>query len=119
MASLGALYNRGGGEVVFNLGQSLQAKVSSMICQGDWRWPRIRNRVTQTIINYTTPNFRLDCAKEDSIVWLPHSSIVTLSNLHGRPLELDSPLKLGQKWFGMVDMFFDGLLCFGWLCKIS
>lgn len=32
---LGPLYNRFGSEVVFNLGRSLQAKVSSIIVQGD------------------------------------------------------------------------------------
>lgn len=34
---MGPLYDRFGSEVVFNLETSLQARVSSIIFQGDWR----------------------------------------------------------------------------------
>ncbi|XP_058207798.1 uncharacterized protein LOC131320907 [Rhododendron vialii] len=57
---------------VFNLGRSLHSKVSSIVHNGDWKWPRQRNRVTQTIMSQTPPNFKPVCGKEDSVVWLPH-----------------------------------------------
>lgn len=51
--SLGPLYKRFGEEVVYHAGRSLQAKVSSIIHLGQWRWPRARNRVIQNIVAQT------------------------------------------------------------------
>ncbi|GFZ02663.1 hypothetical protein Acr_15g0012710 [Actinidia rufa] len=39
--------------VVRDLGNSLQANVSSIICEGDWKWPRQRNRLS--CISWLTP----------------------------------------------------------------
>lgn len=69
---LGPLYHKFGKSVVYNLGRSLSSKVSAIIYNGDWRWPRQRNRVTQFIMAHTPPNFKRECGKEDSVVWLPH-----------------------------------------------
>lgn len=40
---LGPLYKRFGENVCSNIGRSLQAKVSTIIKDGDWFWPRPRN----------------------------------------------------------------------------
>lgn len=57
---------------MYNLGGSLNFKVDHIIHQGDWRWPRPKNRVTQSIISQTTTTFKPDRDKEVSITWLPH-----------------------------------------------
>ncbi|KAI8537423.1 hypothetical protein RHMOL_Rhmol09G0022900 [Rhododendron molle] len=72
---MGPLYDRFGNEVVFNLGRSLQARVSFIISQGGWRWPRTRNRITQDIINHAhSVDLKPDITREDSIVSLPQSN---------------------------------------------
>ena len=50
---LGPLYKRFGDEVAYNDGRSLQAKVSSIIHNGQWRWQRARNCVIRNIIAET------------------------------------------------------------------
>lgn len=50
---LGPLYKRFGNEVVQNIGRSLHVKVSSLIHQGAWKWPRLRNGFVQSIIAQT------------------------------------------------------------------
>lgn len=71
---LGPLYKRYGEDVVYNLGRSLHARVFSIIHRGQWRWPRARNRIIQSIINHTPANFLPDCANADQVVWLPSSN---------------------------------------------
>lgn len=71
---LGPFYKRLGEEVVYNLGASLNAKVSSIIHQGQWKWPRSKNRITQSIIHQTPATLHPDCTTEDLVVWLPSSN---------------------------------------------
>ena len=56
--SLGPLYKNFGEEVFRNLGISLQAKVSTIVSNGDWIWPRQRNRIIRHIMVNTPPNFK-------------------------------------------------------------
>ncbi|XP_058198389.1 uncharacterized protein LOC131313912 [Rhododendron vialii] len=70
----GPLFKGFGESVVYNLGKSLLSKVSSIIYNGAWRWPRQRNRVTQFIVVHTPADFQPNCLHEDSVVWLPHPS---------------------------------------------
>lgn len=60
--------------MVYNAGRSLHAKVSSIISNGLWRWPRARNRVIQTIIGQTPATLLLECDVEDSVIWLTSSN---------------------------------------------
>lgn len=69
---LGPLYDKFGESVVYDLGRSLSSKVSTIIQNEDWKWPRQRNRITQSIMAHTPSDFKPDCGKEDSVVWLPH-----------------------------------------------
>lgn len=55
--SLGHLYLKLGDRVVFNLGRSLGAKISSIIENGRWKWPRGRSTVIAEIIANTTVIF--------------------------------------------------------------
>src|SRR5450432_1701963 len=68
---LGPLYKRFGDEVAYNDGRSLQAKVSSIIHNGQWRWQRARNCVIRNIIAETPATLIPVCDIEDSVVWLP------------------------------------------------
>ena len=45
--SLGPLYKHFGEEAERNLGTSLQAKVSTIVSNGDWIWQRQRNRIVR------------------------------------------------------------------------
>lgn len=65
LAFLGPLHKKFGEEIVFNLGRSLQAKVSSIIYPGEWHWP---------ILRQTPPDFKPNCSRDDYVVWLPHPS---------------------------------------------
>lgn len=68
---LGPLYKRYGENVCSNIGRSLHARVSAIICDGTWSWPRQRNRYIQEIKNNTPPDFLPDISNEDSVVLIP------------------------------------------------
>lgn len=53
---IGPLYARLGDRVVNNVGRSLRANVASIIDNGAWKWPRLRNPLIQTIIIQTPQN---------------------------------------------------------------
>ncbi|KAI8561976.1 hypothetical protein RHMOL_Rhmol04G0382500 [Rhododendron molle] len=72
--SFGPLHKRFGKEVVFKWGGLFKLRCLPLFCQGEWRWPRLRNRVTQEIIRHTPPNLRPDSLREDCVVWVPHPS---------------------------------------------
>ncbi|KAI8537304.1 hypothetical protein RHMOL_Rhmol09G0013100 [Rhododendron molle] len=67
----GPLYNLFGEDIVHNVGSSLLAKVSSIIQNGDWHWPRQRNRAIMQIMRSTPATLRPYIAVEDSVTWLP------------------------------------------------
>lgn len=71
---LGPFYGKIGDRVVNNVGRSLRAKVASIIAQGMWRWPRLRNPLIQAIIAQTPPSLRPNSEVEDYVLWLPHPS---------------------------------------------
>lgn len=85
--------------MVYYVGRSLHAKVPSIIHNGQWRWPRLRNRFTQFIVAQTPPNLLPDESKADTVRWLGHSSGVFLSDQLGRPLE---PKIRGRQWNRVV-----------------
>ncbi|KAI8533301.1 hypothetical protein RHMOL_Rhmol11G0286700 [Rhododendron molle] len=67
--NLGPLFHKFGDRVSFNLGRSLNAKVSSIIYQGGWRWPRLRNAAIREVIANTEGGLLPDISKEDEVVW--------------------------------------------------
>lgn len=67
--TLGPLFQKFGNRVVFNLGRSLCAKVSSIIVNGRWRWPRGRNATINEIIAATDGDLLPQVAQEDRVVW--------------------------------------------------
>lgn len=69
--SLGPLYKRFGEEVVYDAGRSLQVRVSSIFFQGQWRWPRARNRIIRSIVAQTSDTLIPNSDVEDSVRWLP------------------------------------------------
>lgn len=60
--------------MVYNKGRSIQAKADSIICNGQWKWHRPRNRVTRSTMSHSPPNLQTEIYKEDSIQWLPYAS---------------------------------------------
>lgn len=66
--------------MVYYSGRSLHAKFPSIIHNGQWRWPRLRNRFTQFIVAQTPPNLLPDESKADTVRWLGPDQL-------GRPLE--------------------------------
>ncbi|KAI8546448.1 hypothetical protein RHMOL_Rhmol07G0118400 [Rhododendron molle] len=66
----GPLYNLFGEDIVCNVGSSLLVKVSSIIQNGDWHWPRQRNRAIMQIMS-TPSTLRPYTAVEDPVTWLP------------------------------------------------
>ncbi|KAI8534468.1 hypothetical protein RHMOL_Rhmol10G0092200 [Rhododendron molle] len=63
------LFLKYGDQVVFNLGRSLHATVSSIIHNDSWRWPRCRHPIIRKIIEHTDPNLTPHVDNEDSVVW--------------------------------------------------
>ena len=55
---LGSLFKRFGEGLVRDLGCSLLSKVCSIICDGDWKWPRQRNRAIMYIVASSPPDFK-------------------------------------------------------------
>ncbi|KAI8531403.1 hypothetical protein RHMOL_Rhmol11G0133800 [Rhododendron molle] len=66
--SLGPLYKRFGENMCSNIERSLQAKVSTIIKEGDWAWPRPRNRYIQEINTNTPSSFTPNSLNEDGVV---------------------------------------------------
>ncbi|XP_058189339.1 uncharacterized protein LOC131306925 [Rhododendron vialii] len=58
-----------GEAVVTNRGLALRAKVASIIDQGQWKWPRIRNRAVLSIIRNTPEIFLPSTSDCDKVVW--------------------------------------------------
>lgn len=63
-----------GGSIVNHVGSSLLAKVSSIVRDGNWHWPRQRNRAVMNIIRNTPPTFRPNPEIDDSVIWMPTSN---------------------------------------------
>lgn len=78
--------------MVYYAGRSLHAKFPSIIHNGQWRWPRLRNRFTQFIVAQTPPNLLPDESKADTVRWLGPDQL-------GRPLE---PKIRGRQWNRVV-----------------
>lgn len=79
---LGPLYQRFGERVCSNIGMSLNAKVSSLIHNGTWKWPRGRRRITQEIKDNTPEGFLPVVIEDDSMIWCPsNSSIFTMKSV--------------------------------------
>ncbi|XP_058216740.1 uncharacterized protein LOC131327608 [Rhododendron vialii] len=95
---LGPLFNKFGENIVYNLGRSLNSKVSSIIHDGVWRWPRQRNRATQFIIEHTPADFKPICDRLDSVVWIPHLAGFTVSSAW-EAIRLKFPI---QPWSSIV-----------------
>ncbi|XP_057499378.1 uncharacterized protein LOC130783655 [Actinidia eriantha] len=63
-------------EVVRDLGCSLQARVSSIICNDDWVWPRQRNRVILHNMSRTPQDFKP--IVRDKVLWTPSDGIFSV-----------------------------------------
>ncbi|GFY97547.1 hypothetical protein Acr_12g0000880 [Actinidia rufa] len=66
-----AAMRKSGDKIQWDLGSSLQAKVSSIICNGEWSWPRQRNRAIMSIMADTLPYFKPNAENTDKVVWVP------------------------------------------------
>lgn len=53
---------------------ALLAKVSSIIQNGEWRWPRERNRAIMQIMRSAPSNLRPNTGVDDSVIWIPASN---------------------------------------------
>lgn len=51
----------------------MHTKVSSMISNEGWNWPRRLNGVMAGIVNQIPANEMLDCSKDDHLRWTPSS----------------------------------------------
>lgn len=71
---LGPLYQRFRERVCSNIGLSLNAKVSSLIRNGTWKWPRGCSRITQEIKDNTPEGFLPVVTEDDSMIWSPSNS---------------------------------------------
>ena len=68
--TLGSSYKIFGERAVRDLGSSLLAKVSSIIDNGSWKWPRQRNSTILHIMAHT-PTFLPDVNQSDRVIWTP------------------------------------------------
>ncbi|GFY92809.1 hypothetical protein Acr_08g0012050 [Actinidia rufa] len=57
--------------IVRNLGSFLQARVSSIICNGDWVWPRQRNRAIMNIMAHTPKILSQILGEGNKVLWTP------------------------------------------------
>lgn len=71
---VGPLYLRYRDSFERNPIRAMNVKVSSIIANGCWNWPRLRNFVTQDIISHTPVMFLPHMGCNDSICWALHSS---------------------------------------------
>ena len=88
---LGPLFKRFGEGLVRDLGSSLLAKVSSIICYENWKWPRQRNRAIMSIVAHTPPDFKTNTDTRDCVVWY-HAATSTFSvQTAGRAIRAPQP----------------------------
>ncbi|KAF7124827.1 hypothetical protein RHSIM_Rhsim12G0188500 [Rhododendron simsii] len=69
--TVGPLYKVFGDSIVRNVGSSLLAKVSSIIHEGEWQWPRQRNRAIMQIMRSTPLTLKPNPLVADSVIWIP------------------------------------------------
>ncbi|GFS37087.1 multidrug resistance-associated protein 3 [Actinidia rufa] len=70
---------------------SLLAKVSSIICYENWKWPRQRNRAIMSIVAQTPPDFKPNTDTRDCVV-LYHAVTSTFSvQTSGRVIRVPQP----------------------------
>ncbi|KAI8571379.1 hypothetical protein RHMOL_Rhmol01G0115400 [Rhododendron molle] len=100
--TLGPLYAKFGERVVTNLSKALWAKVATIIDQGDWCWPRLRNQSIQAIMAHTPPNLRQNLNVEDSVSWIPHPSDIFIVRSAWNAIRKRYPIQPWQKiiWSG-------------------
>ncbi|KAI8021091.1 hypothetical protein LOK49_LG03G01535 [Camellia lanceoleosa] len=67
---IGPSYQRFVEKTVRIVGGALLAKVDSIIHNGTWNWPRIRNRAIQPVITHTLLSLKPNVV-EDSMTWVP------------------------------------------------
>ncbi|KAI8537403.1 hypothetical protein RHMOL_Rhmol09G0021100 [Rhododendron molle] len=79
--TLGLLFLKYGDRFAFNAGNSLNAKVSSIIDAGKCKGPRSRSVVIREIINGTAGNLFPTIDKVDRVIWTltPNESFSAIS----------------------------------------
>ena len=75
---LGPLFKRFGEGLVRDLGSSLLAKVSSITCNENWKWPRQRNRAIMYIVAHTPPDCKPNNDMRHCVIWY-HDAASTFS----------------------------------------
>ncbi|XP_058222099.1 uncharacterized protein LOC131332062 [Rhododendron vialii] len=65
----GPLYKLLDGRSTSILGRAIWAKVSYVVLNGEWHWPRPRNNLIQRIQNAIPPTLLPQADKEDEVVW--------------------------------------------------
>ncbi|XP_058211737.1 uncharacterized protein LOC131323919 [Rhododendron vialii] len=71
---VGPLYKVFGEGIVNNVGSSLLGKVSSIIQNGEWCWPRQRNRAIMQLMRSTPSILMPNIGVDDSVIWIPASN---------------------------------------------
>ncbi|KAI8527725.1 hypothetical protein RHMOL_Rhmol12G0096800 [Rhododendron molle] len=103
---LGPLYKKYGTRVCADIDQSLSAKVSSLIHNGGWKWPRGRNRIMREVKDFTPEGFLPDVFVEDSVIWIPSKngifSMKSAWNTIRRVLPAQEWCKVAQEWCKVV-----------------
>lgn len=68
---LGPLIEKFGRRIQYDSGTENNAKVSQIMSNGEWAWPRQNSDVIAYLIAHTSGNFRPDQRHEDYVWWKP------------------------------------------------
>ncbi|GFY85780.1 hypothetical protein Acr_04g0005180 [Actinidia rufa] len=90
---LSPLFKRFREGLVRDLGSSLLAMVSSIIYDGEWKWPRQRNGAIIYIREHAPSEFKPDMEISDCVIWSPAlialSRLATKARLNGWGMAVD------------------------------
>lgn len=105
---LGPLYLVSGDRIRFNMGRNLHAKVSSVIVDSRWNWPRSRSSVTQEIMQATPVSFVPYPERDDRVIWSVSPSGEYSSKSAWLAINEEFLRWIGIGWFGLKVMCPDG-----------
>lgn len=99
--NVGPLYKVFGDNIVRNVGSSPLAKVYSIIHEGEWQWPRQRNRAIMQIMGSTPLTLKPNSLVADSVIWIPtrHGMFSVNSALQAFRTPLSRVLWADIVWF--------------------
>lgn len=91
----GPLYKVFGVTIVWNVVRSLLAKVSAILQNGEWHWPRRRNRSIMQLLNSPPVSFCPTLMLRIQLLGSLLAMVYIQLKLHGKPLNLPTVLFLG------------------------